>query len=255
MHRVLFLICTGLIATSLSISCENKSPNKITIATSANMQFVMKELVDDFKLRTNIDCDLVIGSSGKLTAQITEGAPYNLFVAANMKYPEYIYSQGLSPTPPEIYAYGKLVLWSVDPSINPSLDLLKSEAIDKIAIANPQTAPYGEAAIEVLKNHSLMDSVKQKLVYGESIAQTNQFIVTEAATLGFTSLSVVSSELMRGKGKWILIEKEDYNSIAQGVILIKMNDKLDKMAMAFYSYLFSEEASLILEEFGYSRYE
>ena len=100
-----------------------------------------------------------------------------------------------------------------------------------------------------------MDSVKQKLVYGESIAQTNQFIVTEAATLGFTSLSVVSSELMRGKGKWMLIEKEDYNSIAQGVILIRMNDKLDKMAMEFYSYLFSEEASLILEEFGYSRYE
>ena len=219
------------------------------------MQFVMKELVDDFKLRTNIDCDLVIGSSGKLTAQITEGAPYNLFVAANMMYPEYIHSEGLSPSPPEIYAYGKLVLWSVDPTVNPSLDLLKSDVVDKIAIANPQTAPYGEAAIEVLKHHSLLDSVKHKLVYGESIAQTNQFIVTGAAKIGFTSLSVVSSELMRSKGKWMLIEKEEYNSIAQGVALISRDDEMDELAMKFYSYLFSEEASLILEEFGYSRNE
>ena len=219
------------------------------------MQFVMKKLVEDFNIRTNIECDLVVSSSGKLTAQIIEGAPYNLLVAANMMYPEYIYDQGLSPAPPEIYAYGKLVLWSVNSAADPSLELLDHEAVKKIAIANPQTAPYGEAAIEVLKKHQLLESVKDKLVYGESIAQTNQFIVTGAATLGFTSLSVVRSELMRSKGNWTLIEEDDYRPIAQGVVLVTKNKEIDQFSEEFYKYLFSEEAGLILEEFGYSRNE
>ena len=255
MFRV-FLIFFVFFLSLLSLqSCEEKEEQKITIATSANMQFVMKKLADDFSMRTNIACDLIIASSGKLTAQITEGAPYNVFVAANMKYPEHIYSKGLASAPTKIYAYGRLVLWTVDPTLEPTLSLLNENTIQKIAIANPQTAPYGEAAIEVLKKNDLLDAVEHKLVYGESVAQTNQFIVTGAASIGFTSLSVVKSELMRGKGRYLLIEEEDYSPIAQGVVLINRNDEKDKLALAFYNYLFSEEAGEILLEFGYSRDE
>ena len=255
MFRILLIICFCILSVISLQSCKENAEKKITIATSANMQFVMKKLADDFSMRSNVACDLVIASSGKLTAQITEGAPYHLFVAANTMYPEYIYSQGLAPNPPEIYAYGKLVLWTVDPTITPSLELLVDNAVEKIAIANPQTAPYGEAAIEVLRKNDLFDSVKHKLVYGESVAQTNQFIVTGAATIGFTSLSVVKSELMRGKGQYLLLSEEDYTSIAQGVVLIRTNEEIDKLAEHFYTYLFSEEAGEILEEFGYSRDE
>ena len=255
MFRVLLIICIFFLSLISLQSCEEKEEQKITIATSANMQFVMKKLADDFSLRTNIACDLIIASSGKLTAQITEGAPYNVFVAANMMYPEHVYSKGLASAPAKIYAYGKLVLWTVDPTLEPTMALLNDNAIDKIAIANPQTAPYGEAAVEVLRKNDLMDSVEHKLVYGESVAQTNQFIVTGAVTLGFTSLSVVKSELMRGKGRYLLINEEDYSPIAQGVVLINMNDEIDRLAEEFYNYLFSEEAGEILLEFGYSRDE
>ena len=255
MIRAYLIICIFLVSALSLHSCSDSSEKKITIATSANMQFVMKELVEDFKLRTNIDCDLIIASSGKLTAQIVEGAPYNLFVAANLMYPEHIHNQGLTAKTPEIYAYGKLVLWSVKPSFSPALDLLDQEVVEKIAIANPQTAPYGEAAIEVLKKNHLFDSVKEKLVYGESIAQTNQFIVTGAATVGFTSLSVVRSELMRNKGSWIPIEEADYQPIAQGVVIINQDQMQDRLSEEFYNYLFSEEAGEILEDFGYSRNE
>ena len=255
MFRVLLIICVFFYSILFLQSCEEKEEKKITIATSANMQFVMKKLADDFSVRTNIACDLIIASSGKLTAQITEGAPYNIFVAANMKYPEHVYSKGLASDPAKIYAYGRLVLWTVDPSLEPTMELLNEDVIQKIAIANPQTAPYGEAAIEVLRKNDLLDSVEHKLVYGESVAQTNQFIVTGAATIGFTSLSVVKSELMRGKGKFLLVEEDDYTPIAQGVVLINTNDEIDKLAEEFYNYLFSEEAGEILLEFGYSRDE
>ena len=244
-----------LIVIAIFHSCTERSDQKIIIATSANMQFVMQELVEDFRLRTDIECDLIIGSSGKLTAQIVEGAPYDVLVAANMKYPEYIYDQGLTVNPPEIYAYGKLVLWTADPSLVPNLELLLHESTAKIALANPQTAPYGEAAIEVLKKNGLLDTLQEKLVYGESVAQTNQFIITGAADVGFTALSVVKSELMRNKGDWFLIDEDDYQPIAQGVVLINSNKDTHRHAKNFYQYLFSVEAGEILEDFGYSRNE
>lgn len=255
MFNIWRILCYCFGGIAFLSSCAEPSKQKITIATSANMQFVMHELVEDFNLRTNIECDLIIGSSGKLTAQISEGAPYDILVAANMKYPEFIHAQGLSTNPPKIYAYGKLVLWTADSSLDPSLELLLSNSTDKIALANPQTAPYGEAAIDVLKKHGLLDSLQHKLVYGESVAQTNQFIISGAADVGFTALSVVKSELMRNKGKWMLIDKEDYKPIAQGVVLLNTKKKVNRLAKEFYDYLFSEEAGEILEEFGYSRNE
>ena len=247
--------CFWILSCLFMVTCGESSTQKITIATSANMQFVMQELVEDFGLRTDIECDLIIGSSGKLTAQIVEGAPYNIFVAANMKYPEYVHNQGLTTGPPEIYAYGKLVLWTAEASLDPSLEMLLEESTDKIALANPQTAPYGEAAIEILKKNGLLDSIQDKLVYGESVAQTNQFIVTGAADVGFTALSVVRSEFMRNEGNWILMDEDDYNPIAQGVVLINSNKDANRLANEFYEYLFSNEADEILEDFGYSRNE
>lgn len=239
----------------LLFSCKEDESKKITIAAAANMQFVMQELVANFSMNTGIECDLVISSSGKLTAQIIEGAPYDIFAAANMKYPELVYSEGLSANPPEIYAYGKLVLWTTDPALDPGLDVLLDESVDKIAIANPQTAPYGEAAVQVLRNYQLLDTLENKLVYGESIAQTNQFIVTRAASLGFTALSIVLSDAMKTEGKWIALPEDSYKPIAQGALLISRKKTANGSAEKFYTYLFSEEAGKILEEFGYSKNE
>lgn len=249
---LLFLTC-GLL---FWIGCRETASPRVSIATSANMQYVMKELVDDFAYKTGQQCDLIIGSTGKLTAQIAEGAPYDLLIAANMMYPEYLHARGLSLEEPKIYAYGKLVLWTVLDDVDPDISLLNTDAVKKIALANPKTAPYGEAAIQVLKYHGLLDSVKDKLVYGESVAQTNQFITTGAASLGFTALSVVKSDLMRNTGRWALLPEDQYELLAQGVLLIDGQDReIHPAAENFYEYLFSDDAVKILEEFGYSSYE
>jgi molybdate transport system substrate-binding protein len=227
-------------------------PPKITIAVAANMQFAINELTESFTKKTGIPCETVISSSGKLTAQIREGAPFDVFISADMKYPEEIYKSGLASGPPKVYAYGKLVLWSMKEGIDPSLSVLADENIRHIAVANPKLAPYGVAAVETLRKHQLLDRVESKLVYGESIAQTNQFIITGSTEAGFTAMSVVLSPQMQGQGKWIGIDQADYPPIEQGAVVIKRMNGPVAEAEKFYDFLASEEARSILESFGYA---
>lgn len=230
-------------------------PNKITIATAANMQFAMEELTAEFTKQTGVECELVISSSGKLTAQIKEGAPYDVFVAANMKYPNEIENSGFAANTPKVYAHGRLVLWTMVEGLKPSLDILTSKEIEHIALANPKTAPYGIAAEEVLKFYNLYDKIKDKFVFGESISQTNQFITSQSAEVGFTAMSVVLSPEMKGKGKWMEIAKNAYAPIDQGVVVIKNESGLNQSAIRFYDFLSSDEAKDILTKFGYAVHE
>ena len=239
-----------LFSTLTFFSCKNNRAEKIAIATAANMQFAMKELSEAFTNQTGIDCDIIVSSSGKLTAQIKEGAPYDLFVSANMKYPEDLYQSGFTSKKPEIYAYGKLVLWSATEGIEPKMEFLENPKIRHIALANPKTAPYGQAALDALKYFDLFEKVEKKLVYGESISQTNQFIISGSAQIGFTAKSVVRSPKIANKGLWAKVNKKSYTPIAQGVVMLK-KDKLSKNAEKFYDFLFSDHSKEILEKFGY----
>lgn len=227
----------------------------LTIATAANMQFAMEELADRFSARTGTTCKLTLSSSGKLTAQIREGAPFDLFLSANLKYPETLYREGLAEQPPKVYAYGKLVLWTLSDTLEPRLEALTDPGVRHIALANPETAPYGAAALEVLKHYDLYEAVREKLVYGESIAQTNQFIVSQAAEMGFTAMAAVLSGEMAGKGRWEALDAEAYAPIAQGVLLLRGDPRKKEAALAFYEYLSSAEAAGILEKYGYSTHE
>ncbi len=246
MKKIVFII------SSLLLGCSsNTKENTIIIATAANMQFVMPILVKHFTAKTNIACELVIGSSGKLTAQIKEGAPYDVFVAANIKYPTEIYNSGQALTKPQVYGYGKLVLWSMIDTIAPQIVNLKADYIQHIALANSKTAPYGVAAVEVLKAYNLYGELEDKLVFGESIAQTNQFINSKSVEVGFTAMSVVLSPNIKGKGNWIAIDAALHKPIKQGVVLIKQESKDNKHAQKFYNFLFSTEAKNILKKYGY----
>lgn len=249
--RVILLL--SLLCIFLAASCGNKEDKQDTlvIATAANMRFAMVELTKEFTKDTGMACDLIISSTGKLTAQIVEGAPYDLLVAADMKYPRALIKEGKAASAPKVYAYGKLVLWTLYDEVNPTLDSLISQDIIRIAIANPKTAPYGLAAEEVLKSKDLWEQIKDKLVFGESISQTNQFIVSRAVQIGFTSLSVVNSREMRNTGRYSLIDPSLYSPIAQGVILVKHPGKQKESAVQFYDFLFSESAKKILRNFGY----
>jgi molybdate transport system substrate-binding protein len=216
------------------------------------MQFVIKDLVKNFSATTGIECEIIISSSGKLTAQINEGAPFDVFVSANLKYPNDLYKKGLTIDQPKIYAFGKLVLWTMKEDLSPLLFNLTNENIKHIAIPNPKTAPYGKAAMEALNFVNLLEKTKDKLVYGESISQVNQFINSQVVEVGFTSLSVVTSPQIKGKGTYKIIDDSYYHSIAQGIVCIKSDTPKEKNALKFSDYLFSEKGKEILNTFGYS---
>jgi len=244
---VVFCIC-GL------LSCGNKQgeKNTIRIATSANMHATMRALVAEFEEQSQIPCEIIVGSSGKLTAQIKEGAPYDIFVAADMKYPQELYVSGKTSAIPKPYAYGKLVLWTTSKEILPSIDILSDKTIEHIALANPKTAPYGSASMEALKYFGIYDQIKEKLVYGENISQTNQFILSQSAEIGLTAKSVVLTPELRETGQWTPISDESYAPIVQGAVLLKQTHELKKGAEIFYNFLYSKAAKVILTKYGYT---
>ncbi len=250
MRIITFISCLFFLC-----ACSPDKEQTLNIATAANVQFAMKDLCKEFTKSTNIKCNIITGSSGKLTTQIIEGAPYHIFLSANLKYPNKIYKAGISTDKPEVYAHGKLVVWSMknEGTLPINLSYLDSEEIKHIAIANPKIAPYGQAALEALKFNKLYPSVKPKLVFGESISQVNQFIYSQTAEIGFTSLSVVLSPTMRNKGTWMEVDKNSYSRIEQGVIILKSTEEKEKDSEKFYKFLFSETAQKILIEHGYNR--
>ena len=245
---LIFLIALEIVC----LGCGNRNRTKLTIAVAANMQFAMEELKQAFVEDTGIDCETIIGSSGKLTAQIREGAPFDILVSADMKYPAELYKWQLTLEEPEIYAYGRLVLWSMVDNLEPDVDLLTSDEISHVALANPKTAPYGAAAVEVLQHYRIRKRLESKLVYGESIAQTNQFITSKAAEIGFTAKSVVLSPTINGRGKWLELEPDIYTPIAQGIVLLRHRKSQQANAQKFRDFLFSKKGKEILNKFGYS---
>jgi molybdate transport system substrate-binding protein len=246
MVRFKYLIPFFFLAIVLSCVTEKKVTPSIRIATAANMQFAMQDLSKKFTKLTGISCELIVSSSGKLTAQITEGAPYDLFLSANEKYAQKIFKLGKYQDKPRIYAFGNLVLWTMSDTIA-VLSVLQSEKIKHIALPNPKSAPYGKAAYEVLQALPNFQKLEKKLVYGESITQTNQFISSQAAEIGFTALSVVRSDPYKNKGKWTMISSKKHLPIPQTAILLKQNEP----AKMFYRFLFSSEAKKTLKKFGY----
>ncbi len=227
---------------------------EILVATAANVRYAMDELRSAFKEKTGIDVKISVASSGKLTAQIKSGAPFDIFLSANMKYPNYLHEKGLALTKPKVYALGSLVIWSLKlkkEDVKKGMDVLKEERVKKIAIANPKNAPYGFEAMKALKKAGIYEDIKGKLIYGESVAQTSQYIASKVADIGFTAKSVVLSPKMRGKGWWIDVDSSLYDPIEQGAVILKNAKKHLKEVKAFYDFLFSEDAKEIFERYGY----
>ncbi|MEM8895759.1 MAG: molybdate ABC transporter substrate-binding protein [Bacteroidota bacterium] len=241
-----------LLASYLLVSCSQPSPRILTIAAAANVQFALDSLVRVFEEESGADCEIIVSSSGKLTAQIAKGAPYDIFLSADMKYPQSLYESGHVKSPPPVYAQGSLVVWSMREEDSTSLiDKLNSETIQTIAMANPKTAPYGIAAKEVLEAMELLQVLKPKLTYGESIAQTNHFISSGAADFGFTAKSVVVSPQMREKGTWEEVDVDLYTAIDQGMAIVNHDGYELPEAQQFFDFMLSAKAQAILKHFGY----
>lgn len=232
----------------------SKPNEKIIVATAANVQYVMKEIQKEFEKEAGKKVEIVVASSGQLTTQIREGAPFDVFVSADTKYPQEIYKNGGSDQQPEVYATGTLVLWSKSiPENELKMEALATDQIKKIAAPNPQTAPYGEAAVQALKALKLYEQTGKKLVYGQSIAQTAQYITTGSAEAGFNALSIVLSPEMKGKGHYTIVDSTLYQPIHQAAILLKHSEDSPKKVSSeqFYEFLYSAKAKAIFKKYGY----
>jgi molybdate transport system substrate-binding protein len=232
------------------LPCPHLAAQAVKVAVAANAQFVVEDLRKAFKAESGMDLEPIVSSSGKLTAQIRNGAPYEVFLSADTKYPDELHKAGFAAQAPKVYAYGSLVLWSREKRDLPqNLNFLTGSQIAKIAVANPRLAPYGEAAVQALTYHKLYAKVEKKLVFGESIAQVNQYVLSGAAPVGFTAKSVVLDPATAGKGAWVEVDRKAYQPIAQSVVLLKTAQSTG--ARQFYQFLSGATAKAIFRKYGY----
>lgn len=238
----------------LAVSFNTAQAEPLTVAVAANVKFVFDELKAEFKKSTGIDATGVFASSGKINAQIRSGAPYDVFMSADMEFPEALHKEGFAVAAPKVYARGVLVLWTLQPlDLAQGLAVLNNPAVKRVALANPKLAPYGREAMRALDYFKLRAAVEPKLIYGESIAQVNQYIDTKSVEIGFTAKSVVLAPQMQGHGKWIEVPRESYQPIEQGVVMLKHGAETNAdSAKKFLEFMASAKARSILQKFGYN---
>jgi molybdate transport system substrate-binding protein len=238
---------------SLLASCQgNKEQVVLKIAVAANMNFSMTEIARSFEMEYNVKVEMSTASSGMLTSQIINGAPFDVFISANMDYPLALYSQELASLP-EVYAFGKVVM-AVPSGIAIAKnwqELLLSDEVKRIAIANPASAPYGIATLEALNKDGSYESLASKIILGESVAQVNQYLKIGSVDVAFTSNAFQAN--FKADYAYYEIPRELYQPIKQGVSIIKQKSNMHKAASElFLNYLRSETCQTILLNHGFS---
>ncbi len=223
----------------------------LKVAVAANLQGVIKVLQKDFAKKTGIEIEPIVGSSGNLSNQVRNGAPFDVFLSADMNFPETLFKEGFSLKAPEVYAYGSLIICSTQNIGFENWErVLMTERVKKIAIANPAIAPYGKAAEESLKLKGVWGDIQSKVVNGESIAQVNTYITTGVVEVGFTTRALVKDVEGKTTLYWKEIAPKDYSPIKQGMIIIKQSKNTEN-AQKFYDYMLSPAVKAILKEYGY----
>jgi molybdate transport system substrate-binding protein len=241
------LFCT--LVLSLGVSAHAAAAAETQVAVAANFAKPAQEIAQAFEARTGHKAVLSIGSSGQQLAQITQGAPYEVWLSADTERPASAEAQGFGvPGTRFTYATGRLVLWSAQPGVvDPKGAVLAKGDFAHIAIADPGVAPYGQAAVQAMKKLGVYPRLELRIVKGASIAQAYEFVRTGAAELGFVALSQVIDD--KSGSRW-LVPQEAYDPIAQQAILLKTGDK-NPAAHAFLAFLKSPEARAIIRRYGY----
>lgn len=221
----------------------------IRVAVAASLQPPLEEIVQVYRAKTGKEIQLITASSGVLTAQIRMGAPFHVFLSANMKYPESLQEEGLTEGSPEVLAMGKGAFWTKNKMSSVSIEQwLLHDAVQTVAIANTRLAPYGQFARAWLEQKGIWEKIQDKLVYGESIGQVNQYIYSGSVDAAFTAVSASKGKEIKDKGEWYELKNTETANVPQGKALIK---DAPPAAKAFYDFLDSSDAREILNKYGY----
>lgn len=230
-------------------------PETLKIAAAANLSGVMAELKDAFiASHTDVKIDIITGSSGKIAMQVINGAPFDVFLSADMETPQKLKEQGYAANDPAIYAFGTLVLFTTrDIDLKKGVSMVTSPAVAKISIADPSLAPYGKAAVEAMEKLGVLESARKKFVTATNISE----VVTQTvngADLGFTAQSLMYSEGIKQynvEGKnWVAVDSTLYAPIRQAIIVLK-HGKHKPEAKAFYNFVLSKHGGEIFKKYGY----
>ena len=225
-----------------------------TIAVAANMKDAFTEIAAEFKSTGKPEMRVVYGSSGNFAAQIMNGAPFSLFIAADEQFPLELFRSGKTVDDGSVYAIGKLVIITKTSSgihlLDSRADIAKAIAkANKVAIAKPELAPYGRAAVQYLKAEGLWDLAKDKLVYADNIGAATTYVASGAADLGFTAFSLAKSPELLKQTSYVAVDAKMYEPIKQRMVLIK---GAPPEAQDLYRYMQGPKAKAILQKYGYS---
>ncbi len=232
----------------------------LKVAAASDLSTAIDRLASAFEKQAGIHVTVSLGSSGNFFAQIQNGAPFDVFLSADKSYPEKLEQAGKTEGSLVAYARGRLVLWMPNSSnlqlpsrgqvLEGNLDGLSGPTVHKIAIANPEHAPYGRAAMAALAHFGVYDQLKPKLVLGENISQTAQFAQSGNADVAFLSLSLAASGTMQREGHWLLVPDGSYPPIEQAGAVVKSSQNKPQ-ARRFLEFLISPEGQTILRDFGF----
>ena len=251
--RIVLLLAA--IAVAIGLRTELAAQRPPTIAAAANLNFALTEIAEQFKRDRHSPVEVVFGASGTLTRQIQDGAPFEVFLAADEEFPNQLTAAGLTRDAGVVYAVGRLVVFAptgsplaVDARLDGLARLIKAGGAGKFAIANPDAAPYGKAAEAVLRKRGIWDAVRPRLVLGDTITQAAQFATTGNAVGGLVAYSLVLGPGFADRGKYAVIPDGDYPPLRQRMVLLK---RASATATQFYTYLQGDTARAILRKHGY----
>jgi len=226
------------------------------VAAAANLNFALDEIAARFTRDRGLRVELVFGASATLTRQIQDGAPFELFLAADEEFPRRLAAAGLTRDAGTVYASGRLALFAptgspltVDPRLDGVARLVKAKKVTRFAIANPDLAPYGKAAEAVLRKRGVWDAIRPQLVMGDTITQAAQFATTGNAVGGLVAYSLILGPGFADRGKYAVIPEADHPPLRQRMVLLK---GAGTVAAQFYAYLQSSTARALFQKHGYA---
>jgi molybdate transport system substrate-binding protein len=239
---ILGLFAAGLLASTAQAETVN-------VAVAANFTDAANEIATAFAAATDHEAVLSFGASGQFYTQITQGAPFEVFLSADDIRPAQAVTEGYGVEGSVFtYAIGQLVLYSIEPGRVTGPETLSAGDFQQIAIANPETAPYGRAAVETMQALGAYDALQARIVQGQNIGQAYQFVETGNAEIGFVALGQVSQSNVGSR--WV-VPQESYTPLRQDAVLLKTGEA-NQAAAAFLEFLQGDEASAIIEKYGYA---
>ncbi len=245
---------TNVVAAIFSLVCAgctpHGSPRVLSVAAAADLRFAMEALSRGFhSAHPGIDLRIAYGSSGNFYAQIRNQAPFDLFLSADMEYPRQLIRHGIAASDALfVYAVGRIAVWVPAASPLDPANALRSPNLRHLAIANPEHAPYGRAAEASLRSLGVYDHVKDRLVLGENVAQTLEFVQSGAADAGVIALSLARAPAVRGQGRYWEVPAETYPRLEQGGLILRDS----AAAWDFRAWMLSATGARVLEEYGFS---